>query len=394
MNQETQENIFKVIHTTQGKSKDKTTKVLIETSRKDLLYRTEVYKEGHLIDAKEVSCQDLASAEDKEFVFRERYLAAHNKFEDLYLAQRVFVKVLSDEGEYVDDEEAQCSVATSVYENIVRHEVFLGAAEIDKIEETIDKDISANPKSFKAKYTQMHKEVVEKYIIIPKFPTNTFLNPILKKFPFYKTKPMYSLYMFLATVVFVLWVLSLVVCGKALKKIVVKVAGKEAGLVVKDLQKSMCVKGGEDDKLNPEQLLDENDVVDLYGTKYVILPEKVSFKNTKEIKAVYFKNNLKSDLIVQLRERLITDFNNPLVTPDMIVNILSPKIIHIKGNDIGYVEFKIEDEFLKEGSILGKQFKGNLVFDIINVREKKSEPIAIEFDFRSDEEPKTEIEEE
>jgi len=381
----TEENIFKVIHKTEGKAKNKVGKVLIETSVKGLFYRSEVYIDGHLVDAKEVNCQDLSSAEDKDIVFKERYLLAHEKFEDLYLAPRVFVKVLSYEGEYIEDEEATCIITTSVYENIVRHEVFVGADEIDIIEDIVEPELSSNKAGFSNKYKQLHQAVIDKYIKIYKFPANTFLRPTLKKFPLYEKNPLYSFYMLLATIAFVLWLLSLIVCGKAIKKIVVKVAGKEAGLIVKDLQKSMCIKGGGDDKLKLTNSLDKGDIEAMYEHKYIILPEKINFKNTKEVKSIFIKNNLQTDIIVKLRDRLITDFNNPLVTPDMIVNILSPVVINIKGGGVGTFELKIEEEFLKNSSLEGHKFKGNLVFDIIDIKEKKNEPVAIEFDFTSDE---------
>jgi len=377
----TDENIFKVIHKTEGKAKNKQGKVVIETSVKGLFYRTEVYIDSHLVDAKEVNCQDLANAEDRDVIFKERYLLAHEKFEELYFAPRVFVKVLSSEGNYVEDEELTCSVVTSVYDNIVRHEVFVGADEIDIIEDIVDKELSANKTAFSNKYKQLHKAVVDKYIKTYKFPANTFLNPILKKYPLYKVNPLYSLYLFLASIVFILWLLSLIVCGKAIKKIVVKVAGKEAGLVVKDLQKSMCIKGGKDeDELKLTNKLDKKDI-EAIAAKYVILPQEIKFKTTKEVKSIFIKNNMQTDIIVRLRNRLITDFKNPLVTPEMIVNVFAPTVIDIKGGDVGVIEFKIEDQFLNDSSLKGKSFDGHLVFDIIDVKNKKSEPVAVSFHF-------------
>lgn len=376
-----EENIFKVIQKTEGKAKNKIDKVSIETSVKGLMYRSEVYLDNHIIDAKEVNCQDLASAEDGNFVFRERYLATHRKFEDLYLAERIFVQVLADQGDYIEGE-GTCTVNTSIFENIVRHEVFVDANEIDKIEEPIDKELAENSKAFKVKYKQLHQEVLAQYIKVPKFPTNTFLNPILKKYPFYDTRPMVSLLLFLLTVAFVLWLISLLVCGKAFPKIIKKVGGKEAALVVKDLQKSFCGKAaGPDPSVEPKQVLDESDVLDLYGTKYVLLPKNLVFKKSQKIKAIYFKNNLMTDLIVSLRDRMIDDFSSPLATPDMVIKTLTETTLQVKGSDVGVFEFKIEEEFLKNTPDGRTTFTGNLVFDVIDVRAKQSDPVAVRFEY-------------
>jgi hypothetical protein len=381
----THDNIFKIVHKTNSIGKNKIDMVQIETSTKGLIYRTEVYIEDNLVDAKEVSCQDLATSEVNEIIFKKRYTATHEKYEELYFAPRVFIKVLEDEGLYLEDENEKCIISTSVYNNIVRHEVSVGLENIDKIEHTIEKDIANNKAAFTNKYKQLHQEVVDKYVKILKFPANTFLNPIIKKFPLYNKNPLYAFYLFLITVAFVLWIVSLILCGKALVKITKKVAGKEAGLVVKDLQKSMCIKSYLDkEKLKPEVVLEKEDVVAKYGSAYLILPEQIEFKSTKDIKSIYIKNNLQTGIIVKLRERLITDFENPLVTPDMIVNILTPLTINIKAEGVGMYEFKIEEEFLKNSSLAGQSFKGNLVFDIIDIKEKTSKPQVVEFNFVSD----------
>lgn len=381
MNSNVQEETFKEIRKTEGKAKNKIDKVVIETSIKGLVFRNEVYINGNLVDAKEVSCLDIASSEEKESIFKERYFSSHEKFEDLYLAEKVFIKVLSDEGEYIEDEEEQCIVTTFVYENIVKHEVFVGLNKLDVVENIVEKELSDDKTSFKNKYTQYHKEICGQYIKVRTFPTNTFLNPTLKKFPFYSTKPMYSLYMLLLTVVFVLWILSFIVCGKAIKGIVKGIAGPNAAKVVKDLQKSMCGKSNTAEDIDPNETLDEKDIISMYGTKYLILPEHVKFKDTKEIKTLYFKNNLQTDIIVKLRTRLITDFKNPLVTPDMIVNLLTKMTLHIKGGGIGSFDFTIEEEFLENSKLKGRSFDGNLIFDVIDIKEKKNEPMAVEFSF-------------
>jgi len=134
-----QDDIFKVVYKTEGKSKNKLGIILIETSSKGLIYRSEVYLDGYIIDAKEVNCQDVSNADDSQLIFRERYLATHNKFEDLYLATREFRKVLSDEGKHIE-EDGLCVVTTYTYENLIKHEVYLDTDELDKVEIEIDED--------------------------------------------------------------------------------------------------------------------------------------------------------------------------------------------------------------------------------------------------------------
>lgn len=375
-----QEENFKVVHKAEGKTKDKKGNILIETSVKGLIYRSEVYKDGYLIDAKEVTCQDLSTSENKEVIFKERYMTTHNKFEALYFAERVFLQMLSSDGDYLEGE-GQCVVNTSIYENIIRHEVFLNSTEIDRLDNIVERDLVENSRAFKKEYTKQHDEMVENYIKIPKFPTNTFLNSTLQRLPFYEKNPMHSFYLFLGILAFILWVLSLIVCGKAMKKIVTKVAGKEAGMVVKDLQKSMCMK----QKITADTELTPEDVEDLFGSKYVILPEKVHITSPGHIKSVYIKNNLQVDLIVRVSDRVVSEYIGPLATADMIINVISPTTIYIKGGAIGSFEFKVEDEYLINSN-LEKGFKGHLVLDVMNVKEKVPEPVAVEFFYLIEEE--------
>ena len=111
--------IFEVVHKSEGKSKNRTGKVYIETSVKGLIYRTNVYLNDFLIDAKEVSCIDLASLENGQSIFRDRYLATHNAFEIQYFLDKIYAKVLSDEGDYIEGD-GKCSVNTYVFENIIK----------------------------------------------------------------------------------------------------------------------------------------------------------------------------------------------------------------------------------------------------------------------------------
>jgi hypothetical protein len=380
MNNESQANNFVEVHKTEGKSKDKKSFIVIVTSKKGFIYRTEVLLDSYLIDSKEVICEDLTHAEDGERVFKERYMASHKKFEDLYFAEKIFVKVLSDDGQYIENEDDSCSVTTSVYENIIKHDIVVNTAVIDSIENKVDRDLASNKEELKNEYTRLHKEIVEEYINIPKFPKNTILNPILKKYPFYDSKPMYSLYLFILSIAIVLWVLSIIICGKAMKKLAPKV-GIPAP-VVKDMQKSLCPKGGgdEDETKLPEALSAE-EIVEKYGNKFDFFPEQIDFKTTNGVRYIHIKNYLPTELIVELRERSLENFEHPLVTSDMIIKILSPKVMQIKAGQASYLIFQINDKFLKDEAFIGKKFEGVLIFNVIDIRNKISDTRAVKFSF-------------
>ncbi len=166
-------NSFEVILTTKSKAKNNIGNVLIETSVKGLIYRAEVYMNDHLIDAVEVNCSDISTIDKYEDIFQARYTANHSKLEDKYTQERIFTRVTSTEGDYVDGE-GIISIVTSISDKHYKVEVFIDSQNLDVHQEELP---DADEKVFKAKYTQTHKDFVSKYILIPKFPANTFINP-------------------------------------------------------------------------------------------------------------------------------------------------------------------------------------------------------------------------
>lgn len=382
---------FKIVRETDAKSKNGIDNIHIETSVKGLIYRCEVYMDSHLIDAEEVNCSEISTIDKYEDIFQARYNVAHRKFEEIYTKKRIYSKVLEADGGYSEDD-GDCKVITSICDNIIRCEVLLDDKQIDQQEITIDKNQAVDTKVFKAKYTQAHKDFVTKYIKVLKFPVNTFLNPVLKKFPMYKKSPMYALGFFLATIVLVLWILSIIVCGKAIKKIVTSVAGKQAGMVVKDLQKSMCKKS----KANKGEkiIIDANGKptttknTEASSNNFVIIPDNISFKNFNQVYPVYIKNNLYSDVLITLKNRMIFDFSDALVSPDMIINILTDHALHIKAGGVGIFEFKLDSDFLKSNTLEERSYKGVIVLNAISLKTKVTQPITINFDFMIDKDQK------
>lgn len=370
------ENLFEVVYTSTGLSKNKRGKIYIETSTKGLIYRTNVYLDDFLIDAKEVSCLDLSTLENAQSIFKERYLATHTAFEKQYFIEKTFTKVLTSEGDYANSE-GKCVINTYIFENIIKNEILVDDYEIDVIETEVDSDIANDKKAFKLKYSKLHSDLVKENIITPKFPVNTFLNPTLKKFPLYKKNPMYAFYLFIITIGLVLWILSLVICGKSFVKIVKKVGGKEASMVVKDIQKSFCLKN----KKNIEAVKKELLVDKLYKDGYLIIPQKLNFGNNRYRRTVYIKNTVDGDLIVKLNNKIIDNFENPLVTPEMVINVLTPTSIIIKSGEIGQFEFKIEHGYLEDYSIAEGTYTGRLIFEIVKVNYGKIETKSVDFTF-------------
>ena len=367
-------NDFEVVLRSRAKAKNTTSTIIVETSVQGLIYRTEVFMDDHLVDAIEVNCQDLAETESYKEIFKARYIASHNKFEANYTIEKMFSKVLEADGEYLEGEGA-IKVVTSISDRLYRVEVFLDSNQLDFEEREI---LDGDDKLFKAKYTQAHKDMIKTYMLIPKFPANTFLNPAIKKFPFYRSSPLTAFFFFLATIVFVLWLISLLACGKAMKKIVTKVAGKEAGLIVKDLQKSMCVKGKEgtiefDENGNP---------VPAGQDLFVMLPGSINFENANQIYPVYIKNNMASDALIILKARDIYNFQNAMVDPKMIIRVINKEeILHIKSGEIGVFEFKLEDSYLQSDSIEEITYDGAIILEANNLTTKESVPLNISFEF-------------
>ncbi|MBN2823885.1 MAG: hypothetical protein JXQ76_01065 [Campylobacterales bacterium] len=379
MAQNQEEGVFQIVHKSRGKSKDKSGIVTIETAMKGLVYRTNVYLNDFLIDAKEVSCIDLASLENGSAVFKQRYLATHKSFEQQYFMDKVFANVLTTKGDYIQGE-GECVVNTLIFENIIKTEVIVDEYEVDSMEVEVEPELVEDKVNFKRKYTKLHHDMVKENIIVPKFPVNTFLNPILKKFPFYKSSPMKAFFLFLVTVALVLWIVSKIICGKAIVKIVKAVGGKEASFVVKDMQKGMCVKGGGDQAVleseKKELIYDK-----LYKDGYLILPEKVEFQDNSQIKTIYVKNTLDGDLIVTLNNKIVDNLESTVVTAEMLIRMLTPTRIILKPGEIGSFEFKIEKSFLQNSQIVEGPYTGKLIFEVIKVRYNQTMLNAVTFGF-------------
>jgi len=379
---------FTVVKETNAKSKNGLNEMHIETSIKGLIYRCEAYMDSHLVDAEEVNCSDISAVDRYEDIFEARYKVTHRKFVELYTKTKIYSKVLNVEGQYSDGE-GDCRVTTSISDNTILCEAFLDNNKIDQIEEEVDKAQAQDKKVFKAKYTKAHKDFVSRYIEILKFPANTFLNPILKKLPMYKKSPMYALGFLIAIIVIVLWIISIIVCGKAMKKLVAGVAGKEAGMVVKDLQKSMCKKkkggdgdeGGDDTGLAKDSngnLINKDGIV---VSDFIVLPQKINFKDVSQVYPIYIKNNLLEDSLVTLKNRIILDFDDALVSPDMVVNILTEHALHVKAGEVGMFEFKLENEFLKSATLEERSYHGMIILEATNIQTKVVQNITIDFDF-------------
>jgi hypothetical protein len=378
MSDNLEEGIFEVVHKSESKSRDKSGTIRVETSIKGLVYRTNVYLNGFLIDAKEVSCIDLATLENGHSLFKQRYLATHYAFEQQYFMEKVFVKVLDDEGIYVEGE-GKCVVNTYIFENIVKNEILVDEYEIDVYETEVEEELVNDKQNFKRKYTKLHRDVVKENILVPKFPVNTFLNPTLKKFPLYDRNPMYAFYLFIVTVFLVLWIISKIMCGRALPKLAKGIGGANASLVVRDMQKSICFKSKDKKEVESQkrELLSDK----LYKDGYLILPQKVEFKDNKQIKTVYVKNTLDGDLIVKLNNKIIDNLESVMVTPEMLINVLTPTSIILKPDAIGSFEFKIEDSFLQSGDIKEGKYSGKLVFEVIKVKYNKVMVNTVSFGF-------------
>lgn len=378
-------NSFKVELETKAKAKNGVSNVVIETSLKGLIYRTEAYLDDHLIDAIEVNCSDISTIDKNEEIFYARYLASHTKFEEKYTLEKIFTKVMTSEGDYVDDE-GSISIITSISDKTYKVEVFLDSIQVDSERHEL---LNADDKVFKAKYTQTHKNYVQKYILVPRFPANTFINPVIKKFPMYKKSPMSAFMFFLATVILVLWILSLIVCGKALKKIVVSVAGKEAGMVVKDLQKSMCKKAKGEVDANGNLVDEDGNKLDKDGNalskvdlSFVMLPQKINFVNANQIYPVYIKNTMPNDALVILKDRMIFNFQNALVDPNMVIRVINKTdAVHIKSGEVGLFEFKLEDSFLQSEGLEEISYHGSIVLEANNLQTREVLPLNISFEF-------------
>jgi len=373
------ENIFEVVQKTEGKSRNKMGKIIVETATKGLIYRTHVYLDSFLIDAKEMSCLDLATLDNGPSVFRERYLATHQAFEQQYFVEKIFVPVLDDMGAYKHGT-ATSEVNTYTFENIIKTEVVVEGSIVDTLETEVIQQVADDKKAFKMQYIKQHDEFVRLNIVFPKFPVNTFLNPVLKKFYFYDKNPMHAFYLFLVTVAFVLWLLAQIMCGKALPKLAKSIGGKEANLIVRDLQKTMCIRTNYSKKERTEEkkeLLHDK----LYKDGYLVVPQALTFENISERKTFYIKNSIDGDIIVKINNKIIDNLDTPLVSAEMLINVISQKSQIIKPEGIATFEFKIESSFLNSASIEEGEYTGRLILEIIKVKYNKIEVASVDFTF-------------
>ena len=93
------------------------------------------------------------------------------------------------------------------------------------------------------------------------------------------------------------------------------------------------------------------------------------------------KNNLSSDALIVLKNRVIFDFSDPLVSADMVVNVLTKEALHIRSGEVGLFEFKIENDFLQSDDLEERIYHGSIVLDAINLTTRESEILTIVFDF-------------
>ena len=99
------------------------------------------------------------------------------------------------------------------------------------------------------------------------------------------------------------------------------------------------------------------------------------------IKTIYVKNTLDGDLIVTLNNKVIDNLASKVVTPEMLIRMLSPTRIILKPGDIGSFEFKIEKSFLKSSEIVEGPYTGKLIFEVIKVRYNQTMLNGVAFSF-------------
>lgn len=397
----------------QGNSKNNNGQIEIRTSVKGLIYKSVVYLNGQMIDAKEVDCKDLHTISDKETIFKERYTATHSQFIDKYMAKKQYKKVLEDEGK--NDDDRHCLVTTYTSDDAIKSIVQIDGIEIDKLEINLDEAIKNDEGLLKTKYTNEHKKLVEKHFKIEKFPTNTIINPILKKLPFYKKNPMHSFYLFLLIVAFTLWIISLLMCGKALPRIINDLAGQKGKLVFMDLRKNFCGKCKDECcKEEPdlpecvlatcEQLVANNkfdqkckdacnngiisgeickkidDLSIIANSKsYTPIPAILKFESYSPT-LLYIKNNLAKDIVVKLKEISIPDITDPTLSPEMIITAIGVTESSIYAKQDGKFEFKLEETIIKNGGLNNGSYKGKLVFEVLGAKDGE-EKLEVPFEF-------------
>lgn len=376
----------------EGNSKNKDGHIIIRTSVKGFLYRSEIFKDNNLINAKEIDCKDLEVAANKEATFKERYLSTHNTFVFQYIARDFFKEALKDEGKFKDGDE-YCTIITSYSENIIRSVILLDGDEFDTKEIPILDNMKNKSNLIKSKYTIFHNEIQARFLDTDKFPINTFLNPILEKLPFYKKNPMYAFYLFLFLVILGLVAIKIALCSDLMvnskkgkekfeymvdlapfcSKFVDKITKKctdasDAHWQIKSkvFNKKTCKSVCSDYEFIDSESCDKwNSSIDLVSSKlnispYLITPSFTLELSDKKITTIYLKNNSENTLRIKVVQVSID--NNP--NNEIIFFINDKTEISLSRDVEDIFELKLEGTYLK--AFKKGEYLGYLVFLIIN----------------------------
>lgn len=370
-NQNKQNEGYEVFKVTEGPSKSGTGQILIETQSKGLIYRVVAYLNGHIIDAREVSCIDLNEMDVQKEIFRERMMATHGEFCNRFIQEKLYAEVLSTSGTYKIGE-GLATVVTSIAGPTVRTQVFRNGVEFENNEVDVDEKLVEDEELYKTKYSSIHADYVEKFIKKPGFPVNTFLNPIIKRLPFYKSSPMTSFFILVFIVLFLAWIISQIFCGKALPKIV-KSISKPAGFVVKDFQKMSCGK-----EVAAEIEAEERaGMLESIGGQYGILPKAIHFTSGDRIQSVHVTNFSNSATIARVASKTLENVNTPAVTPDMLVSNMGTVEKMIGPNDSAEFRFKIEETMALSKEVGPGLYKGTINFTVIDKQTLDNPPADV-----------------
>ena len=376
----------------EGDSKNRDGHIVIKTSVKGFLYRSEIFKDSNLINAKEIDCKDLEFQANKEATFKERYISTHNTFISEYIAREFFKEVLKDEGTIKDGKE-YCTIITSYSENIIRSLIFLNGDEFDCKETSIPENIKNKANLIESKYKIFHNDIKNQFLDKDKFPVNTILNPILEKLPFYEKKPIYSFYLFLFLIALFLFIIKIALCSDLMvnskkgkkkfeymvnlapfcNKFVDKITKKcnEASdthwkIKSKVFNKKTCKTVCADYEIIDTEACNKwNASIDLVSSNlnikpYTITPSFTLELSDKKITTIYLKNSTKNILRVKLMK--ISIDNNPNNEIVFFINEKTELSLYPNSEDI--FEVKLEGTYLKAFN-KGEYF-GHIVFLIIN----------------------------
>lgn len=363
-----------------GRSKRGQGDVTVVTKTTGLIFRVEAYLEGELINAKEVSCLDLNRSDNKEALFTERYKSAHEEYMLLYLAAPAYTEMYRDRDEVAEEGEGYV-IVTGMSENTFRTQAILNDAEVEAVETDIPDDLRDNEPALKAKALSQHKSLKEKYFTKLPFPANTPLRPLLKKMPYYAKSPMFALLELIVVTALVLWLVSILFCGKALPKILKGVAGKEAVLVYKDFQKMICIKARKEAAAEEAKAVEEK-IQEAKGGPYRITPELVVFTQDAPLQRFYATNNQALDLTVRIKDVILDDFPDPTVTGDMLISVVGPLEHSLTAQKSGGFDLKLETTFVKPEVLKPGEYKGRIIMDVFGVPDTPVVETAIAFQLK------------